>query len=217
MFHTEGPELYLRWLQFGAFAPIFRTHCRYCEQRPWTWGPEWYALMRRPMVTRSNLVPYIYTHAAMHSYRSGEALLTPTYWDPAAAGSEDAYAPEFGRQYLFGRELLVAPVTEPVSPDPERQGSNNDTTWDAKNAGTVERSVWLPKGGWHAWSKPSATPLAGPVVDTQRYGLDETPIYVRSGAVRCRHHAVIIVKASPTSFCRSLLMTTHSKTHPIQH
>ena len=88
------------------------------------------------------------------------------------------------------------------------QGSNNDTTWyrnkrnlcrnayrklcatshflcrDAKNAGTVERSVWLPKGGWHAWSKPSAKPLAGPVVDTQRYGLDETPIYVRSGAVR---------------------------------
>ena len=124
--------------------------------------------MRRPMVTRSNLVPYIYTHAAMHSYRRGEALLTPTYWDPAAAGSAEAYAPEFGRQYLFGRELLVAPVTEPVSPDPERQGSNNDTTWDAKNAGTVERSVWLPKGGWHAWSKPSATPLAGPVVDTQR-------------------------------------------------
>ena len=42
VFHTEGPELYLRWLQFGAFAPIFRTHCRYCEQRPWSWGPEWY-------------------------------------------------------------------------------------------------------------------------------------------------------------------------------
>ena len=96
VFHTELPELYLRWLQFATFAPIFRTHCRYCEQRIWTWGDEWYQLMRQPMVLRSNLVPYTYTHAATRSYASGEALLTPTYWDPAAATAEEAYAPEYG-------------------------------------------------------------------------------------------------------------------------
>ena len=141
VFHTEGPELYLRWLQWGAYSPILRTHCRYCEQRVWTWGDNctatsaknhilnhfsrisqlntaapdsrrvlystwcpcvwmlldaairWYAqftslgfeLMRRPLVLRSNIVPYTYTHAAIRSYGAGEALLTPTYWDPAAA------------------------------------------------------------------------------------------------------------------------------------
>ena len=38
--HTEEPELFLRWLQFASFAPIFRTHCRYCNQLIWTWGNE---------------------------------------------------------------------------------------------------------------------------------------------------------------------------------
>ena len=85
VFHTEGPELYLRWLQWGAYSPILRTHCRYCEQRVWTWGDGWFELMRRPLVLRSNMVPYTYTHAAVRSYGAGEALLTPTYWDPAAA------------------------------------------------------------------------------------------------------------------------------------
>ena len=85
VFHTEGPELYLRWLQWGAYSPILRTHCRYCEQRVWTWGDGWFDLMRRPLVLRSNMVPYTYTHAAVLSYGAGEALLTPTYWDPAAA------------------------------------------------------------------------------------------------------------------------------------
>jgi alpha-glucosidase (family GH31 glycosyl hydrolase) len=206
VFHTEGPELYLRWLQFGCYAPVFRTHCRYCEQRPWTFGDDWFSLMRRPMVARSNLVPYIYTHAAMRSYGSGEALLTPTYWDPAAAGEAEAYAPEYGRQYFFGRELLVAPVTEPLSHDPG-QPKNNDTTWDAANKGTVPRSVWLPPGEWLAWTSASAKPsapdahsgvgaaavtaaappppaiLRGPTVDTRHYGLDEIPVYVRAGAV----------------------------------
>jgi alpha-glucosidase (family GH31 glycosyl hydrolase) len=57
VFHTDGPELNLRWLQFGLYAPIFRCHCRYCEQRIWTWGEGWFELMRRPMIARSNLVP----------------------------------------------------------------------------------------------------------------------------------------------------------------
>ena len=140
-------------------------------------------------------VPYIYSHAALRAYSSGEALLTPTYWDPAASNQAQAYAPEFGRQYFFGREFLVAPVTEPLSHDSEAR-PNNDTTWDAGNKGTVPRSVWLPPGEWVAWTSAARTSavdsganvtlaeiLQGPLVDTRQYGLDETPVYVRAGAV----------------------------------
>ena len=142
-------------------------------------------------------MPYIYSHAALWAYGKGEALLTPTYWDPAAAASPEAYAPEFGRQYFFGRDFLVAPVTEPLSHDPEAP-PNNDTTWDASNNGTVPRTVWLPPGAWVAWTSATrssalaadavanAAPaeiLQGPVVDTRHYGLDEVPVYVRAGAV----------------------------------
>lgn len=181
-FHTEGPELLLRWLQFGQYAPILRQHCRYCEQRIWTWGDGWYALMRRPLVARSNLVPYIYTHAALRSYGTGEALLTPTYWDPKAATEEQAYAPEFGRQYFFGREMLVAPVTEPLLHDPNAK-ANNDTTYDAGNKGSVPRSVWLPPGEWVSWATPTDGVLKGPIVQMAQYGLGDIPVYVRAGAV----------------------------------
>ena len=144
---------------------------------------------------RNLQVPYIYSHAALRAYRSGEALLTPTYWDPAASSMAEAYAPEFGRQYFFGRHFLVAPVTEPLSHDPEAP-PNNDTTWDARNEGKAPRSVWLPPGEWVAWTSaaPSsaadvgtdaapAAILKGPVVDTRHYALDETPVYIRAGAV----------------------------------
>eukprot|EP01043_Picozoa_sp_COSAG02_P011949 COSAG02_NODE_449_length_22094_cov_4.917027_17_plen_331_part_00 len=140
-------------------------------------------------------VPYIYSHAALRAYGSGEALLTPTYWDPAASSEAEAYAPEFGRQYFFGRDFLVAPVTEPLSHDPEAP-PNNDTTWDARNKGTVPRSVWLPPGEWVAWTSAASSSAAdvgrnvapaeilkGPIVDTRQYSLDETPVYVRAGAV----------------------------------
>ena len=47
--------------QFATYAPVFRTHCRFCEQRVWTFGPVFFPLMRQAMVLRNALVPYIYT------------------------------------------------------------------------------------------------------------------------------------------------------------
>jgi alpha-glucosidase (family GH31 glycosyl hydrolase) len=144
--------------------------------------------MRLPMTLRSNMVPYIYTHAALRSYTAGEALLTPTYYDPAAATADEAYAPEYGRQYLFGRQMLVAPVAYKVGGGPPQSPPENDTTWDAKDTRTASRSVWLTKGDWQAWSAakglPDAlTPIHGPVVVTAEYGLNDIPVFVRAGAV----------------------------------
>ena len=68
--HTESPELFLRWLQFGAFSPIMRTHCRYCDQRIWTWqkydtaNVTWYPLMKETMTMRNMLVRRRSTQAA---------------------------------------------------------------------------------------------------------------------------------------------------------
>eukprot|EP00045_Choanoeca_perplexa_P016850 m.232749 g.232749 ORF g.232749 m.232749 type:complete len:892 (+) comp17374_c0_seq25:3801-6476(+) len=105
--HTESPELFLRWLQFATFAPIFRTHCRYCEQRIWTFGPDWYPLMKATMVLRNMLVPYIYTQAR-YAFDEGLCLLRPMYY--AAPSSPQSYDPEFDTQYQFGSDILVAPI-----------------------------------------------------------------------------------------------------------
>jgi alpha-glucosidase (family GH31 glycosyl hydrolase) len=111
--HTESPELFLRWLQFATFAPIFRTHCRYCEQRIWTWGDEWYPMMKETMMERHRLFPYINTHAHLETYAKGRSLLVPIYWSSTnAASMDEAYDPLFtNTEYLFGKHFLVAPIT----------------------------------------------------------------------------------------------------------
>ena len=78
--------------------------------------------------------------------------------------------------------MLVAPVTEPLSHDPQAS-KNNDTTYDAGNKATVSRAVWLPPGEWVSWATPGDGVLKGPIVKTAQYGLGDIPVYVRAGAV----------------------------------
>lgn len=111
--HTESPDLFLRWLQFAVFSPIFRTHCRYCEQRIWTFGTVYYPWMAATMWLRDALVPYIYT-AARFAEDSGVGLLRPCYYEFPTA--DEAYIYE--EQYIFGPDVLVSPVT--TAPDVSR-------------------------------------------------------------------------------------------------
>lgn len=184
IWHTEEPELFLRWLQFATFAPIFRTHCRYCDQRIWTWarydaathldGVGWFSLMRETMLLRNALVPYIYTHAATRTHAAGESLLTPMYYDTAAEAHPDAYSHLAQQQYWFGSALLVAPITEKCAVASDRGCK-------------VERAVWLPpikmdECSWVAWGSWEVLGR-GPVVVHRNSSLADMPVFARSGAV----------------------------------
>ena len=164
--HMPGPiepELFLRWIQFGAFSPILRTHTTKnpdSERRIWAY-PEPYAdLMRQSYLLRYALQPYIYTEAR-RTYDTGVALLHPLYYE--APESPEAYTSK--DEYMFGDEMLVAPVTKEV----------------AKDSQLATRSVWLPEGNWIEWQ--TGAHIKGPVTLDRKVSIRQTPVYVKAGSI----------------------------------
>lgn len=149
-------ELFARWFQFGAFCPIFRAHGRVWRERlPWAYGSEIEAICRRYLELRYRLMPYTYT-LAWQAHRNGLPLMRPLVLNHAA----DPRAWELGTQYLWGEDLLVAPVT--------REGA---THWP----------VYLPQGRWHDfWTHQVYEGPRGVSVEAP---LDRLPLFVRAGAI----------------------------------
>jgi len=110
--HVANPtaEQYIRWIEYGAFSPIYRPHCTHnLERMPWTFGPEAETVARNLLSVRYRLLPVFYA-GAHANYETGEPLLRRLDLDfPrfAAASRED--------EYLLGRDLLVAPVLQGVT------------------------------------------------------------------------------------------------------
>jgi alpha-glucosidase len=106
---SPPPELLTRWIELGAFNPIFRDHTEKgtLDQEPWVHGAEHEAIRRRYIEARYRLLPYVYTLAEEAS-RTGVPLMRP-YWleHPEA---EDFYTRS--GLFLFGPDLLVEPKLE---------------------------------------------------------------------------------------------------------
>ena len=84
--HMPGavdPELYTRWVQFGAFSPILRTHTTKnpdSERRIWAYPEPYSSMLRSAFQLRYALQPYIYTEAR-RTYDTGVAFFRPLYYD----------------------------------------------------------------------------------------------------------------------------------------
>jgi len=129
MFGGKDDELATRWLQLGVFSPILRLHSsanEFTTKEPWTYGPAAQDVMTEHLRLRHRLVPYL--HTMNHRAAQGRALVEPLYhqWPDAP----EAY--DQPNQFLFGSELVVAPLTTPVDPH---------TLLAAVRA-------WLPAGTW---------------------------------------------------------------------
>lgn len=117
------PEMLVRWTQLGAFTPFLRNHAAMWakNQEPWSFGPEALELSRKAIKMRYALLPYIYTEF-IRSACTGEAFIRGLFLD-----FKEAEHRLDNDQFLCGRSLLVAPVTQPA----------------------VEgRMVYLPSGSW---------------------------------------------------------------------
>ena len=155
------PELYIRWMQFGALSPVMRTHSAKSaglKKEVWNFAPEHADILRSTIRQRYALAPYIYT-MARKAYDEGISLCRPMYYEWPEAS--EAYA--FRNQYLFGDDILVAPVT----------------ALGKEGYATVQ--VWLPEGKWYEWQ--TGTMLDGGRTVERTFALDEYPVYVRAGAI----------------------------------
>ena len=111
-------ELYIRWFQFGAMLPVFRSHGTDTPREPWQFGrddsPE-YTCIRETIRLRYRLMPYLYSTAAQ-ACRDGlpmiRAMLTAFPEEPAIRTTAD--------QYMLGDALLIKPVTRALADGGER-------------------------------------------------------------------------------------------------
>jgi alpha-glucosidase (family GH31 glycosyl hydrolase) len=158
----NDPELYTRWIQFGALSPIFKTHSTKSaalERRYWRNLDE-FPLRREAVELRYALAPYIY-NAAREAYDTGISLCRPMYYDYPE--SPEAY--DFKGQYMFGDDILAAPVTTKSAPE----------------TGLAPKKIWLPEGEWFEWT--SGTPLKGGRVIDRDFAGHEIPMYMKAGAI----------------------------------
>jgi alpha-glucosidase len=159
--HHDQPDedLYVRFMQFGAFSPVARIHCTKGVHRyPWEYGGRAERIIGDFFRLRYRLLPMLYA-AAVAAHRSGTPLLRrgdlewPEY--PEAADSS---------QFLLGDDLLVAPILAPAEAD-----------------GLSRRAVWIPPGDWQdAWT---GRIHRGPAVIGAACPLTAIPIYIRRGGI----------------------------------
>lgn len=175
-------ELYVRWFQFGAFCPLFRSHGRTWKLRlPWGWntgelGPDEIAtstggaanpdpselrnaavepICRKYLELRYRLMPYLYS-AVHEAHDTGMPILRALWLHYP----DDSVAVARGDEYLWGRDILVAPVTEKAA---------------------TSRAVYLPRGRWYDfWTEE---PQEGGREITRPVDLATMPLFTRAGAI----------------------------------
>lgn len=108
-------ELYVRWFQWGAFMPVFRAHGTEIRRELWAMGEgtEAFAALKTALQRRYALMPYIYSQAARVTFDDAP-FIRPMVMDFA----DDPAVAAHPHQYLFGRDILVAPVTTPLDHAP---------------------------------------------------------------------------------------------------
>jgi len=157
---TTNPELYLRWIQFGVFSPILRTHSSKqgnIERRIWKFSN--FELMNDALHLRYALAPYIYT-ASREAYDTGISICRPMYYNYP----EESEAYRSNQEYMFGDDLLVAPIAQAVDPQ-----------------GVAEQTVWLPKGEWYEMS--SGTLYKGNQTIKTDFTVAEIPWFAKAGSI----------------------------------
>ncbi len=155
-------ELTVRWIQLGAFSPIFRLHSTespFLGREPWNYNKRAELIITDFMRLRHRLFPYLYTM----NYRNSTALL-PLVRPLYHVSPECAEAYQVRNAYWFGSELIAAPIT------------------DKADASDLARAtVWLPEGEWTD-GMTGYIYQGGRMLDVYR-PLEEMPLFMRAGAI----------------------------------
>ena len=159
---STDPELYTRWLQYGVFTPIFKTHSTKdprIERYIWAF-PNHMFYMRDALRLRYTLAPYIY-NAARENFDTGVGICRPLYYEEPE--TDEAYT--HGEEFFFGRDILATAVTEPVD----------------SLTRLAERTMWFPEGRWYDCA--TGAMYDGHTTRTLHYTVGENPWFARAGAI----------------------------------
>lgn len=157
--NPEFQELYTRWMQFGTFCTMMRSHGKILPREVFNFGKKgyWcYDALEKSINLRYRLLPYIYSTSWDVSNNDG-TFMRPLIMD----FPKDKNVYDLGGEYLFGRSILVTPVTKP-----------NVISWP----------VYLPQGSewWDFWTNEK---LSGGQTINRAITKDILPLYVRAGSI----------------------------------
>jgi hypothetical protein len=168
---TQDPaDLYDRWVQFGTFQPILRLHSNNEERLPWQYPQPVRSITEAFLRLREALIPYTYTLASQ-AHDDGLPMAQPLYLDYP----EQAAAYSNPEEYLYGSDMLVAPVTSP--------------------GGVADTTVWIPPGRWVDYF--TGATFTGPMTTTMSVPLNRMPVFVRAGGIIPEQSSA--TRSSPTT------------------
>ncbi|MHA6206080.1 TIM-barrel domain-containing protein [Dyella soli] len=152
-------ENYARWIQFGAFTPVFRVHADFGQKRqPWVYGPIAEEAATEAIRLRYSLLPYIYSYE-YHAHADGVGLVRPLQF----VYPQDAAQRDRIDAWMFGDYLLVAPVVE---------------------QGQAVKRLQLPHGRWINWFDGKAYEGDREItLDVDATNWSDIPLFVREGAI----------------------------------
>lgn len=185
-------ELYVRWLQFGVFSPMMRSHGADAPREIWQFGEPGsivYEAIAKSIRQRYSLLPYIYSTSWQVTHHQGSFMRAL-----AMDFAEDQRVWDLNNEYMFGDAFLVAPVTRAqYTPEIKRrvdamEGWNRDTENNTKSKQLVNftearsMQIYLPAGAtWYDWYTDQKYNGGQDITYATRF--DEIPLLVRAGSI----------------------------------
>ena len=191
--NPQYQELYVRWMQYGLFCPVFRSHGADAPREIWQFGKKGepvYDTIEKMIRLRYRLIPYLYS-TAWQVTSNNESYLRPLFSDFAS----DKRVWNMTDEFMFGRSILAAPIVEAQYTQEKIIREDAMTGWDKKEVKsdevnnnsldwtTAKSAVkYLPKGtDWYDfWTNQR---MKGGQTVTLQTSLDRVPMFVRAGSI----------------------------------
>jgi alpha-D-xyloside xylohydrolase len=190
--NPQFQELYVRWMQYALFCPVFRSHGADAPREIWRFGKcgePVYDAIASQIRLRYRLIPYLYS-TAWQVTSNHESYLRPLFSDFAA----DKRVWDMTDEFIFGRNILAAPILNPQYTQEKVIREDAMTGWDHKDVKTANGELivdwsapksitkYLPKGTlWYDfWTGKS---YRGGQSVTLTTTLDRVPMFVRAGSI----------------------------------
>ena len=201
-YNTQGPasapknpqfqELYVRWMQYGLFCPVFRSHGADAPREIWQFGKKGepvYDAIEKQIRLRYRLLPYVYS-TAWQVTSNNDSYLRPLFSDFAS----DKKVWNMTDEFMFGRSILAAPIVDPQYTEEKIIRTDAMTGWDKKEltidngqltidwTATKTAVKYLPKGAtWYDfWTNKAYKGGRNVTLETT---FDRVPMFVRAGSI----------------------------------
>ena len=191
--NPQFQELYVRWMQYGLFCPVFRSHGADAPREIWQFGKKGepvYDAIEKQIRLRYRLIPYLYS-TAWQVTSNNDSYMRPLFSD--FAGDKKVW--NTTDEFMFGRNILAAPIVNPQYTEEKIIRTDAMTGWDRKEVksegmksekldftATKSATKYLPKGtAWYDfWTNKKYNGGQEVTIETT---LDRVPMFVRAGSI----------------------------------